>query len=203
MHRLFTPRYVLVLFGLCLGAFIAPLVTAQFWSRGVDGNSADAGFLRDMGVHHAQAVEMALIIRDRTDNVDLHTLATDIVLTQVSELGLMSGWLQIWDLPQTGGNPAMSWMGHPVQGRMPGMASAEEIQQLRDLPLPEAEVLFLRLMIRHHHAAVGMAEACLERCDEDVVVRLARGTVRSQNGEVEAMQSMLQTRGQEPEPVGP
>jgi uncharacterized protein (DUF305 family) len=34
-----------------------------------------------MSVHHAQAVEMAEIVRDRTESEEVRTLATDIALT--------------------------------------------------------------------------------------------------------------------------
>ncbi|MGV9241012.1 DUF305 domain-containing protein, partial [Streptomyces nigra] len=41
-------------------------------------DSADAGFARDMSVHHQQAVEMAYVVRDRTDDEDVRRLAYDI-----------------------------------------------------------------------------------------------------------------------------
>ncbi|HUG62662.1 MAG TPA: DUF305 domain-containing protein [Methylomirabilota bacterium] len=203
-ERLFTPRYAMLLLALLIAAVLAAFAASRVASGGaVDDDSADAGFLRDMRVHHDQAVEMALLIRDRTEDPLLHALATDIMLTQQAQVGTMGGWLQIWDLPQTGGEPAMTWMGHPTEGRMPGMASTEEVRQLRELPLAEAEVQFLRLMIRHHAAGVTMAEACLERCDEEVVTTLAGKIINGQQFEIDAMQSMLAERGQEPEPITP
>ena len=45
--------------------------------------SAAAGFLRDMQVHHAQAVDMAMTIRDISDDPDLRRLAYDIALGAV------------------------------------------------------------------------------------------------------------------------
>lgn len=184
-------------------AIIAGAVAWYLWPQTPGEDSAEAGFLRDMSVHHDQAVEMALITRDRTQETQLHALATDIVLNQQGQIGMMNGWLLEWDLSPTGEEPAIAWMGHPTEGRMPGMASPEEIRQLRDLPLAEAEVLFLRLMIRHHQAGVEMAEACLDRCDDDDVRRLARSIVSAQEGEISAMQAMLAARGQEPEPLTP
>jgi hypothetical protein len=41
-------------------------------------DSPEAWFARDMTVHHAQAVEMAEIVRDKTESDDIRTLATDI-----------------------------------------------------------------------------------------------------------------------------
>jgi uncharacterized protein (DUF305 family) len=48
-----------------------------------------------MMVHHAQAVEMAEIVRDRTENPQTRTLATDIALTQQAQIGQMQGWLAV------------------------------------------------------------------------------------------------------------
>src|SRR5919107_5021655 len=158
-------------------------------------SSPEAGFARDMMVHHAQAVEMAEIVRDKTGSEEIRTLAADIALTQQAQIGQMQGWLQVWDLPPTGTEPAMSWMGEPHEGRMPGMASPEEINDLQQASPEEAEILFLQLMIPHHEAAVPMAEAILQGTDRKEVERLAGSIVASQQAEIELMRGLLQRRG--------
>lgn len=162
------------------------------------GDSAEAGFLRDMVTHHGQAVEMSLIVRDRTGDENLRYLTTDIAMTQATQIGTMEGYLDLWGVPPTGKDKAMAWMGHPVDGRMPGMAASEEIQQLGSLPVDQAEVLFLQLMIRHHQGGVEMAEAVLDRSDQDQVVLLAERIVLSQQTEIDTMNEMLIARGQQP-----
>jgi len=97
-------------------------------------DSAEAGFARDMMVHHAQAVQMAEIMRDRTKSDAIRLLASDISLTQQAQVGIMQGWLQVWGLPITGSEPAMAWMGHPTDGLMPGMATPDELDSLFKLP---------------------------------------------------------------------
>ena len=166
------------------------------WPRTPGDGSAAVGFSRDMAEHHRQAVQMALIIRDRTADEQLRAMATDIVLTQQAQIGMMDGWLLAWDRSRNSADPPMAWMSHPTDGLMPGMATAAQIQQLRDLPVPEAEVLFLRLMIRHHVGGVEMAEAALDRVDRSEVRFLAEKIVVAQQTEIDAMQQMLQTRGQ-------
>ena len=44
-------------------------------------DSPEAGFARDMMVHHAQAVQMAEIVRDKTKSDDMRVLASDMSLT--------------------------------------------------------------------------------------------------------------------------
>ncbi len=159
--------------------------------------SPEAGFARDMSVHHAQAVEMAEIVRDKTESEEVRLMAADMALTQQGQIGRMQGWLEIWNLPATGAEPAMTWMGHPTEGRMPGMASPEEIQRLQDAPPDEADKLFFRLMIPHHQAAVPMAEAVIGETDRPEVENLARAIAATQPGEVELMKEMLEERGAE------
>jgi uncharacterized protein (DUF305 family) len=160
--------------------------------------SAEAGFARDMSVHHAQAVEMAEIVRDKTESEEVRLMAADMALTQQGQIGRMQGWLDAWELPATGAEPAMSWMGHPTEGRMPGMASPEEIERLRNAPPEEAEVMFFRLMIPHHQAAVPMAEAVMEESDRPEVENLAGAIAASQQGEIELMRRCSKSAGQKP-----
>src|ERR1044071_502168 len=57
-------------------------------------DSAEAGFARDMATHHAQAVEMSFIIRDKSIDEALRTLAYDIIVTQSTQRGVFMGWLR-------------------------------------------------------------------------------------------------------------
>jgi uncharacterized protein (DUF305 family) len=153
--------------------------------------SAEAGFARDMMIHHAQAVQMAEVVRDRTESDNVRLLATDISLGQQAQIGIMQGWLGAWGLPITGEEPAMAWTGHPMDGLMPGMATPEKIGRLSKLPPDRADALFLRLMIAHHEAAIPMAGAILKRTDEPEVKQLAGSIEQAQRAEIENMKAML------------
>ena len=163
----------------------------QRWPSFPADDSVDAGFARDMAVHHAQAVDMALIEYDRTENEAIKYLATDIVQSQSTQRGMMLGWLTAWGLPSTSTEPTMAWMGHPMSGPMPGMATQEEIEQLRTLPQVEADALFLRLMIRHHQGGLEMAQAAVQRADEPEVRTVAAAIVAGQTSEIQQMQDLL------------
>ncbi|WP_392891910.1 DUF305 domain-containing protein [Streptomyces sp. LN699] len=79
--------------------------------------SPDAGFARDMSVHHQQAVEMSFIVRDRTEDEAVRSLAYDIANTQANQRGMMLGWLDLWGLPKVlADEPPMSWMGTEGSG---------------------------------------------------------------------------------------
>jgi uncharacterized protein (DUF305 family) len=179
------------LVALLVGALAVVSLTRAGAIRNPSESSPEAGFARDMMVHHEQAVEMAEIVRDRTEDPELHVLAIDIALIQQAQIGRMHGWLDVWGLPTTGTDPPMAWMGHPVTGRMPAMASPDQVAALRTLAVADAERKFLRLIIRHHEAGVSMAEAVLSRTDRPEVRQLPAAMATSQQVEIEAMQDLL------------
>jgi len=153
-------------------------------------DSAEAGFARDMVTHHQQAVQTAMIIRDRLPDdapVQLDQFLWDIISTQQNQIGQMQAWLNVWGLTQGTVDPPMKWMGHEVTGLMPGMMTTEQVEELRTLPVDEAVVRFMELMIVHHLSAVDMAEAVLDKSDTQVVTSLADAIIRTQQGEIEVM----------------
>ncbi|WP_435845708.1 DUF305 domain-containing protein [Streptomyces exfoliatus] len=166
--------------------------------------SADAGFARDMSVHHQQAVEMSFIVRDRTQDEEVRRLAYDIANTQANQRGMMLGWLDLWELPkvQSGVEP-MTWMGMggsgdtgPLDGAlMPGMATNAQLDELRKASGREAEILYLKLMTEHHRGGVHMAQGCVQKCSVDIERDLAQGMVDAQESEILLMANMLKKRG--------
>lgn len=168
--------------------------------------SAEAGFARDMSVHHEQAVELAFIVRDQTDDPEVRAMAYDIINTQRAQIGMFSGWLQQWDLPITSTASPMAWTDSPhgMEGMgsmevasyddMPGMASDADVERLREAHGVEAERLFLELMIAHHKGGVAMAEAVRPLTDRPEVDRLATTIVESQESEITTMEQMLAAR---------
>ncbi|MEJ8644614.1 DUF305 domain-containing protein [Streptomyces sp. MS1.HAVA.3] len=204
----------------------AATVTAASGDSGTEGtrtpglHSADAGFARDMAVHHQQAVEMSFIVRDRTQDEAVRTLAYDIANTQANQRGMLLGWLDLWGLPKVvAGEPPMSWMGtggdhagHAGAGHasghagqsaapgalMPGMATKEELARLDSSSGRDAEVLFLQLMTDHHKGGVAMAEGCAQQCVTPVERELAQGMVDAQRSELTLMADMLKQRGATP-----
>ncbi|MFJ4198931.1 DUF305 domain-containing protein [Streptomyces sviceus] len=166
--------------------------------------SADAGFARDMAVHHQQAVEMSYIVRDRTKDVEVRRLAYDIAQTQANQRGMLLGWLDLWGLPKVSADPPMTWMGMgdmPSAGEgslMPGMATDDEMKKLGTLNGKQAEIFYLQLMTDHHQGGIHMAKGCVDKCEVGVEKRLAQGMVAAQRSEIDLMASMLKERGAKP-----
>ncbi|MEU4516002.1 DUF305 domain-containing protein [Nonomuraea wenchangensis] len=201
---------VLIVCGVLVLAAAAYLL---FGRSGTPGDSSpEAGFARDMAVHHAQAVDMSFVVRDKRPAKEISSLAFDIINTQANQRGMFLGWLQQWGLDQAGGDRPMAWMsghGHGAAapasgavstGSMPGMASPEELSRLKAADGTQAEVLFLQLMIRHHEGGVEMAEGLLDLSTRSEVVNMARKIVQGQNSEIKLMTDLLHRRGAQPLP---
>ncbi|HET6300403.1 DUF305 domain-containing protein [Microbacterium sp.] len=170
-------------------------------------DSAEAGFARDMQVHHAQAVEMAMELYRKTEDEELRALSYDIATGQSAQRGEMFDWLVQWGLPQAG-SPPMAWMsgagdGHGHGGGASaepmtdaemraamGMATDEELAQLRAAEGLDADCLFTELMIRHHEGAIPMVDAVLELGSEPRVLAVAESMKVAQTAEIDAMRSV-------------
>ena len=191
-------RWPLLAGAVLMAAIVTAAVTWAVASPSPPGpDSVEVGFARDMSVHHAQAVAMAGMAIKSSDEQDILTLARDIQLTQQGQIGQMHAWLDLWDQPVTTVGPRMAWMsadGSGMSGRMPGMASPEQLATLRALEGEDAERLFLELMIDHHAAGVTMARAAVDRASVPEVRQLAQAMVNGQQAEIDAMTSMLRQR---------
>jgi len=178
---------------LAVGLLVA--LAALWLARPPGEGSAEVRFVRAMSAHHEQAVEMALLIRDRSQDEALRALATDIILSQQSQIGRMSGWLEQWGRPFAGADAPMGGMG-----QMMGMAPQAEVNSLATLPVAQAEVRFLQLMTTHHEGGLLMAEQVLAARPRPEVARLAESVLRGQRGELGLMRELLALRGAAPPP---
>lgn len=219
-------RWRLVTAAVLTGVIVLVMGLAGGWmlaARQADPSttSAEAGFARDMQQHHDQAVQMALIVRDNSVDPEIRSLSYDIATSQAQQSGQMYAWLNDWGLPQASTDAPMTWMSQPVLGGsadsghghgapsgdpsstvspgvMPGMATEEELESLRQSTGTEADVLFLTLMLAHHKGGVEMAEAVLDRSDHPLVTTLARAIVFAQSGEIDYMEELLAQRTAKP-----
>lgn len=170
-------------------------------------NSVDVGFLQDMSVHHGQAVTMAGWERDHTTDPQLKQLAFDIESTQNAQVGRMQGWLELWGQDdQPVGRAYMTWMTAGMAGMgggvttMPGMASDEDLKNLRATTGPTLDVLFLQLMLRHHQGGSSMLADAATNASRPEVRNLAAQMLSSQQTEAEYMTQLLTARGGVPLP---
>jgi uncharacterized protein (DUF305 family) len=174
--------------GIAIG-LLAPALTRP------GDDSPEAGFARDMTNHHAQAVSMGLIAFGNSTTDGVRTMGRDIATNQQGQIGMMQAWLEEWELNPTGSKPPMAWMpdaaGSVTNGLMPGMATPEQMTELRTARGKALDVLFIKLMRQHHLGGIHMAEEIVKVSDEDEVLRLAQRAVDGQRRELADLQTLL------------
>jgi uncharacterized protein (DUF305 family) len=201
---------VLLLAGATAGLLVARAGSSALPVPAAD--SVDVGFAQDMSVHHHQAVQMAAWEREHTGDPDLHQLSYDIESTQTAQIGRMQGWLELWGAAgQPVGRPFMTWMapdampgmtmGAAGMATMPGMASAEDLKNLRAATGRQLDVLFLQLMLRHHERGSSMLADAAQHATQPQVRNLAAQMLNSQTSEADYMRQLLAQRGAAPLPT--
>lgn len=161
-------------------------------------NDADVEFATAMIPHHAQALEMVDLTVGRDLSPEVQALAAQIREAQAPEVEQMTDWLTAWEepVPETSLNHANAeGEGHDMDGmdvdEMPGMMSADEMDELEAAADADFEAMFLEMMIEHHQGAVEMAET--EQSDGEYAdaIKLAEAIETSQTAEIETMEGLL------------
>jgi len=116
---------------------------------------ADVDFMQGMIHHHAQALVMTRLARNRATKRDVALLAERIDVSQASEMELMEQWLGARD--EEVPDAADHAREHGPHGRlMPGMVGERELAQLAAADGRAFDRLFVSYMVRHHRGALEM-----------------------------------------------
>jgi uncharacterized protein (DUF305 family) len=174
----------------------------------------DVKFMQDMILHHAQAVEMAALVTQRTNTPAVREIAGRIDVSQADEIQFMQGWLRERGetAPEPGQAPAMAGMDHSAHAGhaamdhsahagMPGMATAEQMAAMTAAQGPEFDRLFLERMIAHHEGAVKMVSDLFDRSGsayDPVLFRFANDVTNEQQAEINRMAALLRERSPDP-----
>ena len=149
-------------------------------------STAEVGFLRDMIVHHEQAVEMSKIVIGSDLPAGAQSFVVEVISDQRYEVGLMETMLRRWNVAtDVGTGKAMAWMGDAVAvDEMPGMASDVELSALADARGSQAAERWFQLMSVHHEGGLAMAEAAADTVKDVDVKALAERIARNQRIEI-------------------
>jgi uncharacterized protein (DUF305 family) len=145
-------------------------------------NDADIEFLQGMIPHHAEAVDMAGLVPDRTDRPELNQLAEEIIALQEAEIAQMEQMLDDAGADRDGA-------GHDMDGMndMEGMMGEEEMERLAGLEGDEFGLAFVDMMIEHHEGAVAAAERVIDEGENPQVRQLAEEIIAEQRAEIDQM----------------
>ncbi|HCS27698.1 MAG TPA: DUF305 domain-containing protein [Spongiibacteraceae bacterium] len=211
----------LIILGACLGLYLqsGELRSTREAVTALQPGPIDIGFSQSMSRHHQQAITMAQRLLDGRPT-GLAPMARAIAYSQLLELGQMRGWLPLWNQPLNSpaniatsapaGTPnnSMDWMlfsDKPLTEElaqylaacrsspdgMPGLASQQQLDQLRTLEAAARDRLFLELMLAHHEGGIPMARLAASAASLPAVRRLAGQMVYEQSREIQQIQSIL------------
>lgn len=148
----------------------------------------DVMFMQNMIPHHEQAVDMAVLVEERTNNQEIIDIAGRIQKSQADEIAFMSQWLEERD-QQVHIDHSMH-MDHSIMG----MATEAQMQDLANAQGTDFDRIFLSLMIPHHEGAVRMVDDLLEQSGtayDPVLYDFANDVVNDQNAEITRMNALL------------
>ncbi len=154
--------------------------------------TSDVTFMQAMIVHHQQALDMAVLVKERTNTKELVDIAGRIEASQADEIAFMKGWLAERGEPAT--DPKMAGHGAHMHHMMAGMASPEAMTALAAAKGVDFDRQFLTLMIAHHEGAVDMVEKLLDEdgtAADPVLYRFVGDIDSEQTGEIERMDKLL------------
>ena len=171
----------------------------------------DVDFVTGMIGHHAQALTMSGYAPGAGASASIQTLAARIINAQKDEITNMQRWLADRSLPvpqvaedgtvtppEGAGGAVMDHaaMGHEGMDHegMPGMLSAEQLDELSRAQGAEFDRLFLRYMIQHHQGAVTMVHDLFSQdgaAQDETIFQLASDIQVDQITEINRMQLML------------
>lgn len=156
----------------------------------------DVAFMQGMIVHHQQAVDMAVQVKERTNTKELVEIAGRIESSQADEITFIKGWLA-----ERGEPLEHAMMKDHADHTMMGMATPDQLAALAAASGAEFDRQFLTLMIAHHEGAIDMVEALFDgdgTAADPVLYRFASDVDSEQTGEIERMDKLL--AGLSPDP---
>jgi uncharacterized protein (DUF305 family) len=156
----------------------------------VQHTDADVKFMQGMIGHHAQAIEMAELLKTRTSSDAMRKLALRIEVSQADEIKMMQEWLR------SRGQEVPSEHAHHMHGAtlMPGMLTPEEMARLAAAKGVEFDRLFLEFMIKHHAGALTMVEELFASAgagQDSEIFAFASDVDADQRMEIDRMGAML------------
>ena len=150
----------------------------------------DIQFIQDMMVHHQQALDMAVLAKDRTNSPGVLDASGRIEASQADEIAFMTQWLTVRGEPLINQLHVDDHQHHVMMG----MATPAQMQSLSDATGSDFDRHFLSLMITHHEGALEMVETLMEQpgaAYDPTLFEFTTDIVNDQEEEIERMHGLL------------
>lgn len=169
----------------------------------------DVTFMQGMIPHHYQAVQMAVLVKDRTSHPEIVDLASRIEASQADEIAFMQNWLTARG--EHAPDPTDAHAHHKAHKKMDhqtmmdhemmGMASPAQMEKLAASEGVAFDQLFLELMIPHHEGAIRMVRDLLSQpgsAYDPVLYDFVSDIENDQSSEITRMTALLATLFEDP-----
>jgi uncharacterized protein (DUF305 family) len=163
----------------------------------------DVRFMQEMITHHQQAIDMAALVKDRTNRPEVIAVARRIDASQADEMTFMKTWLR--ERGQPGPDAHAMHMMHAASGMtdhgVPGMATPEQMAAMAGAKGLAFDRMFLERMIAHHEGAVTMANKLLDRAGsayDPVLFEFVNEVINDQKAEIKRMSALVPALAEDP-----
>jgi len=163
----------------------------------------DVRFMQEMITHHQQAIDMAALVKDRTNRQEVVAVARRIDASQADEMKFMKTWLR--ERGQVGPNAHAMHMMHAASSMadhgVPGMATPEQMAAMAAAKGIAFDRMFLERMIAHHEGAVTMAKKLLDSpgsAYDPVLFEFVNEVINDQKAEIKRMNALVPTLAEDP-----
>ncbi|MFD9741509.1 DUF305 domain-containing protein [Umezawaea sp. NPDC059074] len=141
-------------------------------------NDADIVFLRDMIPHHQQTLEISGLVKSRSKNPAVVSVADAITAEGSAEIDKMNGWLGEWKVGVTDS-------GHQAHEMV---VAPKDVSVLGGYTGPQFDKQWSPLMVRHLQDGIKMAQAVETAGTHAGVKALAQEMVKVQTGLVSTIE---------------
>jgi len=164
----------------------------------------DVRFMQEMITHHQQAIDMAALVKDRTNRQEVIAVARRIDASQADEMKFMKTWLR--ERGQSEPDAHAAHMMHTTAAGVadhdvPGMATPEQMAAMAAAKGLAFDRMFLERMIAHHEGAVTMANKLLDRpgsAYDPVLFEFVNEVINDQKAEIKRMNALVPALAEDP-----
>ena len=164
----------------------------------------DVRFMQEMITHHQQAIDMAALVKDRTNRQEVIAVSRRIDASQADEMKFMKTWLRVRGQSEPDAH-AMHMMHAAAAGdaghEVPGMATPEQMAAMAAAKGLAFDRMFLERMIAHHEGAVTMANKLLDRpgsAYDPVLFEFVNEVINDQKAEIKRMNALVPALAEDP-----
>jgi uncharacterized protein (DUF305 family) len=164
-------------FGLLILSVILLTTEAEGPALRMNEREFEVEFMSRMADHHAGALIMAQLCREKAMHQELKNLCEEMAALQAEEIATLKSWLK-------------GWYSLEYEPRPPA-ATIQQVKELSALSGPEFEILFMKMLVMHHAQAIIMSAECLHKAFHAKLDKLCMKIPAMQLEEIKKLKTWL------------